>query len=262
MKKIELISCDGRPYIIELPEPVGNDPSAYLFAFHKSGSTLMENMVMTYAHHFHRPVFSVFGAAFQAGISTDNLAADASVCFRPDGMIYTGFRHYPTFDLELKDKTVFFLVRDPRDILVSMYFSVIKSHTVPKDHKNFQAQRREAQNMDIDEFVKFKAPVIQSKFDQYTKNLDMDKLSCYRYEDVIYEKKTWLEDMVTKLNLPMNPDVIQLVVDEFDIFPRKERQDKHIRQVHPGNHKLKLKPETIEFLNMRMHPFLARFNYI
>lgn len=254
-------SSGGRNYEVGIPAPRDGLKSAYLFSYHKSGSTLMDNMVRRYCKTLDIPTFSLFNAAFDSGIPTNAIMADTLPCFSKTGRIYTGFRHYPRFDLDLTGVTCILLVRDPRDMLVSMYYSVSKSHVVPKRHLNFMKRRREAASMTIDEFALRKSVEYTRNFQKYQQKLPTETLITYRYEDVIYEKENWLGNLVTKLGLPKNPELVRNIAGEFDIFPKTEDQEKHIRQVHPGNYKNKLKKKTIDVLNEKLSEFLNYYDY-
>jgi len=261
MQHLCFCSATGRTYQVGVPEPLEGFKSAYLFSFHKSGSTLMDNMVRRYCSTYSIPTFSLFNAAFDSGIPTNEVMEDTALCFTKTGRIYTGFRHYPSYDLDLTDVTCVLLVRDPRDMLVSMYYSVTKSHVVPKKHLKFLNNRLEAKKMTVDEFVLRKAAEFNHNFKIYQQKLPFESLTTYRYEDIIYEKAKWMGDLVSKLNLPHDSDLIRDTAKKFDIFPAAEQQEKHIRQVHPGNHKNKLKKKTIEILNEQLSEFLERYGY-
>jgi hypothetical protein len=51
------------------------------------------------------------------------------------------------------------------------------------------------------------------------------------------------------------------IASSQDVFPTEEQVDRHIRQVHPGNHKTKLRPETISELNKTFGATMAFFGY-
>lgn len=261
MQSLQFRSASGRIYQVNLPAPLKGLKSAYLFSYHKSGSTLMDNMVRDYCNPLGIPTFSLFNAAFDSGVPTSEIQEDATVCFSSTGRIFTGFRHYPRFELYLRDVHTLLLVRDPRDMLVSMYFSVTKSHVVPFYHHAFKRNRAQASKMELNEFVIKKAGEYLSSFLRYQKKLPAESLVTYRYEDVIYKKRSWLADLVIKLDLPRNKKLIRMMADKYDVFPQREDERQHIRQVHPGNYRAKLKPETIEALNEKLSPFLDQYGY-
>ena len=221
----------------------------------------MNSMVTYYCKAQKIPTFSLFNTAFGSGIPTNEVMKDTLVCFSKTGRIYTGFRHYPQFDLDLREVQSILLVRDPRDMLVSMYYSVTQSHIVPRKHQMFLKRRRAAASMTLDDFVVKKADEYLSNFHKYQKKLPTDMLTTYRYEDVIYSKGKWLLNLVEKLSLPVDRQLIKETVLKYDIFPEREDQSKHIRQVHPGNYKMRLKHETIDVLNEKLGEFLNFYGY-
>lgn len=251
----------GRPYKVSLPAPKTNLKKAYVFAFAKSGSTLLDNMVSTYCQLIGVPSFSLFNAAFGQGIRTSDIVDDARVCIEQEGIIYTGFRHFPVFNLDLSGANTILLTRDPRDMLVSMYYSIIKSHVIPEGNSGMQRNRELAASLDINDYVVNFANNYNNQFKRYRIMLDNSDLTTFRYEDVIYEKEKWLNAVVIKLGLEVVPSVVASVAKQFDIIPDHEAEDKHIRQVHPGNYLDKLRPDTIAKLNQSLADFLIFFSY-
>ena len=261
MQNLQLHSARGQTYRVELPAPLDGLDSAYLFSFHKSGSTLMDNMIRRYCKYSDVPTFSLFNSAFDSGIQTTDITTDAVICFSKTGRIYTGFRHYPRFDLDLTDSPCVLLVRDPRDMLVSKYFSITKSHVVPKVNFSFLKTRWQANRMTVDEFAINEANKYLRSFHTYRQKLPDKTLTIYRYEDVIYKKEVWLKNLIKKLGLPQNDELIRRTAQKFNVFPEQENENKHIRQVHPGNYKKKLKQKTIDVLSDTLEDFLSCYNY-
>jgi hypothetical protein len=146
-------------------------------------------------------------------------------------------------------------------MLVSLYFSVTKSHVVPFFHQAFKRKRAVAQQSTLDEFVLKHAGEYLSSFNRYQNKLPAESLVTYRYEDVIYEKESWLADLVEHLNLPSDRKLLREVSDRHDVIPKTENEDKHIRQVHPGDYLSKLSPATIAQLNESLAPFLDFYGY-
>lgn len=246
---------------MKLPEPAAQQRSAYVFAFHKSGSTLIQDMLHAYCKGVGVPAFSLFDEAFRQGVSTNQIDKDAAHCFKPHGYIYTGFRHYPNFPLDLKDVPAVLLVRDPRDMLVSLYHSIRTSHKVPSGNTRLQRQRHKASSMDIDEHVLMRHGMYRNAFNRYREALIGSDIAVYRYEDVIYTKAHWLSQLIEKLALPLDPGLVKTVAARVDVFPEKEDESKHIRQVHPGNYKSSLKMDTIKQLNNHLAEFIEHFGY-
>lgn len=261
MRQFEFVSADGQPYTVRLPDPHPGYPSVYLFSHHKSGSTLMDGMVSTYSQGLGIPAFSLYNAAFDAGIPTNAIRADAAVCFEPEGYVYTGFRHYPHFTLPLAGHRLVWLVRDPRDMLVSLYYSVTRSHAVPKSHRVFREKREQAQSLSLEEFVLRNANTYLRSFARYRDQLPVEHLKVYRYEDVIYEKERWLRELVEFLGLPLKRRLVRTVAKRYDVFPEREEPGAHVRQVHPGNYLSKLTEAVCEELTGKLAPILDHHGY-
>ena len=261
MESFNLTASDGRPYQVAMPDSNNDCSSAYIFAFHKSGSTLIQTLLQDYCSVIGVPTFSLFDSAFRQGISTEFVQGDASACLNKAGYIFTGFRHFPHFEFDMKDRKAILLVRDPRDMLVSLYYSIKKSHPIPSADVKFRRQRQDALEIDIDEFVLKRRGLFENAFREYMSALSGSDLTVYRYEDVIYDKEAWLGDLVRTLSLNKIDSEIKAAAANADVIPDAEDQSKHIRQVHPGNHKKKLEKKTIDFLNGYFADFMTEFGY-
>ncbi len=259
---IELTSTEGKNYTLSIPSSQLNFPSSFVFAFAKSGSTLLDRLVRDYCKEIAIPSFSLFGAAFNLGVNPGQIANDAKNVFSKKGVIYTGFRHYPkNFDLDLNEAKCIWLTRDPRDMLVSLYFSIAKSHVV-KDGDYARLQERKVVNsMDIDSFVLSRKKSYLRNFEVYRNKLPEKYTKIIRYEDVIYDKPDLLKAIAEHFDLPIDKIAIEKIAKKHDLIPDAEQVTSHVRQVHPGNYKDKLSPETISKLNVDLESFLAFFNY-
>jgi len=261
MNPFQLTSATGKPYQVNLPEPKKGLKKAYIFAFAKSGSTLLDNMVSTYCQLLDIPSFSLFNAAFDQGITTDDVTEDAKAYIEQEGIIYTGFRHFPAFNLDLSGANTILLTRDPRDMLVSKYYSILKSHVIPKGNDRMHENKKQAASLDINDYVLKSACVYNGTFQRYKLMLANSDLTIFRYEDVIFAKEKWLNEVVVKLGLEVAPQIITSVAKQFDVIPERENEDEHIRQVYPGNYLKKLTPDAIAKLNDQLSDFLSFFNY-
>jgi len=261
MQAYQFLSRSAQKYEVILPDPKPGHRSAYVFAFARGGSTLLNNMVTDYCQQIGVPTFSLFNTTFDQGIPTQDIMKDAAVCFTESGYIYTGFRHFPAFDLNIGGAPAIWLTRDPRDMLVSLYYSVCKSHVIPRGLEFFKRNREQARKSGIDQFVLEKAKIVNGQFARYRKSLDGSNVKVYRYEDFIYKKGMWLTDIVAKLGLKHSSRLVDAVANRHDIIPSEEDENEHVRQVHPGNYASKLTDQTIQGLNESLSGFLEYFRY-
>lgn len=259
--QFELTTSSGKPYNIVLPSPRPDFDSKFVFSFAKSGSTLLNDLLFTYCPQLQVPVVSVFDQAFSQGLTTTEVKDESATIFDKAGYIFSGFRHFPNFDLDVGHNKSILLVRDPRDMVVSMYYSVTKSHVIPQGNTTLKRNRDEALQKAIDEFVVSKMNSYVGQYQTYLQKLDGKKVKIYRYEDVIYNKNEWMSDVLDFLEIEKVPTLIKKVVQQFDVIPSSENEADHIRQVHPGNYKKKLSSETIELITVSASNFLKAFNY-
>jgi hypothetical protein len=212
----------------------------------------------------------VIGELYQVGILPDEAPASTSQVILPKGYCY-GFPGWPTtFEIPIlgKAKSIL-LVRDPRDMAVSMYFSTLLSHPKPgasggnNDNKALMPRRAEAGEMGIDKFVlTYCGGFYQEVLQSYRELALSPSMKVFRYEDIVYTKRTWAEDICSHYGWKVTNEQLEAAVAKVDVFPDDERPDQHVRQVHPGNYKQKLRPETIRYIEETCAAEMGFFGYV
>ena len=255
-----LQSKNGKSYEVDVPPAKSDMPASYAFAFPRGGSTLLNNMLSSYCSEVGLPWVSLYDQAFSQGVATGLIAQDVQKILSEPGRIYLGFRHYPRFDFRIPpDSKTILLIRDPRDVLTSLYFSVKHSHALKNE--SIMRANLEANIMGINEFVIDKAQHTFGIYQSYEAKLINEGLKVYRYEDVVFDKFRWLRDMVETFGLPVYKRVIKKVAKGHDVKPLKEDITKHVRSVIPGDHTRKLEAATIYQLNQIFSSILKTYNY-
>lgn len=265
--------------VYSLPPAFGPDADSILFfTAPKSGTVMLSLLLGCLAPHAGLNFVYIIGEFFKLGIPPTKAPASTSAIFLPKGYCY-GFPYLPSeFEIPIigRVKTLL-LVRDPRDMLVSLYYSVRSSHPEPGSSVNaVNAKitelpgRRAAQTMDIDEFLTgyimddANCNSIENYRDllrEYRELSVSGPVKLFRYEDVIYDKAGWVADICAYLGWNISAEIQRDAVARVDIFPGSEQQDEHIRQVHPGNYKSKLKIETIRLIEDICAEEMAFFGY-
>lgn len=258
--------------IYELPASRSPDiPSAFFMSVHKSGSTLMNNMIRAACQMLDYEFVDIQSHFFNTGVSDSDIPSETSEIFKPKGYVYSGFRYFPNqYDIPcLNDCPLIVLVRDPRDAVVSQYFSLSQSHPMPgkdaddKLFKHMEEQRKATLGSDINEFALREVGSFVKKLETYSEILKTHpKARLFQYEEVIYMKKKWLMSMLNFLEWKMKPGQPMNLANRFNVVPKAEDASKHIRQVHPQNYMTKLSPETIAEINKTYASTLLRYNYI
>jgi hypothetical protein len=186
--------------------------------------------------------------------------------FKPCGYLYTVFGGMIEGIPELERFKVVLVVRDPRDILVSDYFSIAYSHAIPDGEKKevYLARREAALAASIDEHVLQNAERLRCVFQKYKEHLFpvCPGVHVARYEDMVEDFAPWLDDLLAACGLEINDTMRrQLIANHEARRPQGEDIHKHLRKGMPGEHLEKLQPATLERLNSIFELPLSRFNY-
>jgi Sulfotransferase domain len=162
-------------------------------------------------------------------------------------------------------------LRDPRDVLVSMFYSYCYIHQGEVAANT--GYRRAAAERGIDAFVLAKASEASSNYPgdygtgghvedligtlpaRYRHYIDhlvgKPNVILVKYEDMVTDYRAWLGKFITPFPIENKPVLIeQLAAQSSQFFPRRPADvSEHVRHVSPGDHKTKLKPATIRRLD-------------
>lgn len=252
------------------PAQADHFPARFAFSIHKGGSTLMFNMIRDACAATNVPAISFPDLFFREGIFDHEWRNDRQLLeYVVPGRIYYGFRYLPEVlrdpVVQLRHRKSVLLVRDPRDALVSQYYSWgrhDKSHRLPdKNQEKWQSALNGAGQLSIDDYVLQSAPMYLKRFTVYQEHLFSDNLLLRRYEEVYYDKQRFLRDIFGHLQLAVDDTVISQVAARHDIRPTEEDPSNHIRQGAPGDHRRKLRPETINRLNNQFRDVCRGYGY-
>ena len=266
------LAC-GRQVEFKLPDPNPEFQRAvFVLGVRKSGSTLFNRLAMGMARRYAVPFVDVGGGFFSRDLKATQWVSDPEVAklFRP-GAIYGGFRtsydHFTSSEV-YRGAAKILLVRDPRDALVSQYFSTLKTHSLPKLQQGgggaaelLLKQRAEAATLSVDDYVLLNARAFLRTLQGYLPLLDDPSLTLFHYEDVVMKKEPWIHKMLDAMGLPRHKGFIQRMLDNHDIQPSTENTSEFVRKVTPGDHREKLRAPTIEALNLIFGDVGRRFGY-
>jgi hypothetical protein len=266
-QKVKIETINGEEIEIAVPKPA-DIKSFFLFSLMKAGSALLNNLFFSVCNEKSIPVIQIDQAIWKESITFNQLNSSTDAALYEAGYAYTGFRIFIPWDTNFdftKVKSIL-LIRDPRDMLVSRYFSLKYSHNVPKKQgiarEGYLKERELLSNITIDDYLLKKPRIYLKHFHTYEEKLLINKQTkLYRYEDVISKKREWLTDMLNFLNIELPQEKIFQIADRHDIRPDKEDKHAHIRQVTPGNYKKHLKQKTINKLNKIYSEILSRYGY-
>jgi len=229
----------------------------FVLGVYKDGSTVLNAMVEALSKHWGLPFVDLPGRLFEAGVPVSQWRNDPAAASIFGGeIVYGGFRAFPSC---LKDQSTFIksqkvlLVRDPRDALVSEYFSNAFSHSLTSEgaaRDQMLQLRCEALSTPLEEIVVRRMPDMARTMLEYAASLKDPLLKWFRYEDIIADKRRVLEDISAHFEWPVDANCISQILEWADVFPEQERPTEFIRRVWPDNHRDKLPAEVIRLLNV------------
>jgi hypothetical protein len=248
-------------------------PSIIHFSFNKAATQYAKSILKRCAVENGMVPVAIHDYAFHTDFPfLDQLSAEEMAkyqhIFKQQGYLYSVFAGMIEGIPHLEKYKVVLVARDPRDLLVSSYYSIAYSHTVPSKtgnkHETFMRQRRKARELTIDEYVITKSDKVRNLFLRY-ETLLLDKhpnTYLTTYEQMTSDFGGWIDGLVGYCDLDVSESLFESLVQENErLTPKGENIHKHLRKGQPGDYKEKLKIETIEYLNAKFASTLARFGY-
>ncbi|NEQ65781.1 MAG: sulfotransferase domain-containing protein [Symploca sp. SIO2D2] len=243
-----------------------HEQSILFFTTHKCASVYVANILKELIKDTKIIPIDLGGYFWKTGVSKEIIREGHKKALKPFGYLYAPLRE-PDECLTLIDNIesyqVVLMLRDPRDVLTSMYFSVGYSHIIPTAQQDVAlTAREEILQQTIDEFVISEMPKFLKKYNDYCQELlPKSNVLLVKYEDMVTDFNSWLDTLVNFLKFDVNPKIVNKIINQADFTVQKEDIYSHKRQVHPGDHKRKLAPETIERLNSEFGEVLDLLGY-
>jgi hypothetical protein len=184
---------------------------------------------------------------------------------------------------DLEKSRIVLHLRDPRDVLVSLFYSYVyihKGEIAPNT-----GYRKTIGDNGIDAFclktAKEKIPNLQGdygtgnwwlyhtsgnilkRYEDYIKHLiGRPNVTVIKYEEMVTDFKSWLKKIIKAFNFRNEDDVVNSLFLKYNQeFKIKTETMVHRRKITPGDHKEKLKPETIKELNSIFRNVLEVLGY-
>ncbi len=263
--------ASGQSVAFEVSDGAGAT-AFFVLGIRKCGSSIMNSMLTDLARLNGLPFVDMGGRFFSANVAEQDWRSDPAVlsALMP-GTVYGGFRampmalaHSPLYQRSPK----ILLVRDPRDALVSEYFSIAYSHSLPEAtgqggaREEFLALRESALASRIEAVVIERAGVLNQAYMDYAAAAADPLTKVYRYEDVILDKRPWLRSMAAHFGWQAgSPGFVEGMMGWADKVPDKEQSHAFVRRVTPGDHREKLSAAVIAELNVALRPAMTLFGY-
>lgn len=250
----------------------------FFFTMHRSGSMVLHRTLLHAAGKLNVPLISPNAGGQR--IPLRQLAQQKDSFRFPEAFICGALRGYIPFPA-LSSAKVMLHVRDPRDVLTSMFFSYCYSHTGQEagdtGHRHEIAERgidwfvlhlSESETLDLAgdygtgaQLTDLIGAVPQRYRDYLALLQSRPDAVLLKYEDMMARPDVWLAAVNGVLGLADLAEIEALIGADQPAAEPTEDKWAHRRQATPGDFERKLKPETIRRLDEIYAPALEGFGY-
>ncbi len=232
-----------------------------LYAPHKSGTMFLNRLLTNISAASGVPYYSINSENFP----DDPVLIKDNSAFHGKSGIFGPFRRL-VVPPDISSYKIIVHLRDPRDVLTSFFFSHCYSHSRKEGGWNPSDETRQQWIDDgIDKYVTGKRLTwVKDRYAEFTEILhEQPDVTLVKYEEMVTDFSSWLSKFLEPFPA-VNKEILRLGLfnkfnSEFNVKTEDIYQNR--RQVKPGDHKKKLKPETIQFLNIELKDILDKFGY-
>jgi hypothetical protein len=174
----------------------------------------------------------------------------------PYNMIYGPFRRFAEFP-NLDRYNSVMVLRDPRDVLVSLYYAQVFSHGPPPDPKKkeeYLKKSRRARQVGIDQTVLEWADNMVRIYNVYVDAKKRYGIPLLSYADMVTKFNRFLHKF---LNICDLAEFYSKMLRFNKFNAPKENVYAHKRQVKPNDHTRKLKKATIAQLDVKLNSIIC-----
>ena len=237
--------------------------SIYFFSTHKCASTFLNSLAKNLADFENKRHIDIETYLATNPQKRDELYASKSFCehiLSRKGYYFGVFR-YPFLHLpHPTNQKIVLVLRDPRDILTSQYFSIAYSH--PLLTSKFIQKRKNALEIGIDRHVIEMSDRFLNTYNGYLKNyIGRNDVLLVKYEDMVSDFGNVLVKILDFIEHPEKAKALSYWTSNNPFVINGENAARHRRKITPGDHKEKLKNETISFLNEKFKYILQSLGY-
>jgi len=185
----------------------------------------------------------------------------------------------PNIPENLEKYSVIVHLRDPRDVLVSLFYSHIYSHPSAGGFNVDQSTKKQWEKSGVDKFVLERAPTFLNYYNKlYSELIVNEHVVFIKYEAMVLEYGVWLKSFLSAFEhfeIPnkslfwrfsgykSHNDIYDSLYKKHvgDFVATTENVSKHKRQITPGDYKRKLASATIDELNEVLGDVLLKLKY-
>lgn len=247
-------------------------PSVIFYTTHKCASVFANNLFTTIADNSEYQFKNYASAISRLGDRVDMsdsyedfLEKAYDQLYKTKGEIYAPQRRPLDFPGREKFKHIFFL-RDPRDVLVSAYYSFGYSHEPPKGESRqqiFYERRKKIQEQGIDHYARDAAVnYLLPLYEKYKVLLETSELYLYLNYDEFKDNTTnFVQKIANFLEVDIPEQQVKQIADEASPIQQNHNTNQHKRSGKSQQYLEELESDTIHKLNETFADVLFYWNF-
>lgn len=257
----EILLINGKLY------PASLHKSILFFTVHKSASSYVNRILKQLVESTNIKHIDLDNYFRHFDAPPDTVRKTWKKAFNPNGYLYSALRYPDILEFvgNIEDYKILLMLRDPRDVITSAYFSFRYSHSLPKSKSRRQTlliNRDKLSKQSIDDYAIESINTWLNRYTYYCNSLlGRQNVKFVKYETMVSDFNTWLNTVIDFLEIDVDQETVNKITNKVDFIVKEENIYSHKRQVTPGDHKRKLKLETIEILNTKFSEVLELLDY-
>lgn len=240
--------------------------SLIALSLHKAGSSIFDSILQDVAQARGYQLDLIARRVSDSPLAEREIFINAQEGMQETGVYYGVARGaYVRAMPRIRDLRAIVMVRDPRDCITSAFFSFSQSHKPPRNPvklAEFNRRRETIRQTTIDSYALRHTPQYRDRLEVLDRIIAAhDDILVLKYEEMVGDTEAWLARISEFLDQPVTEALRARLGRKLDFNVTAEDTGSHKRQVQPGDHRRKLKPETIAAMNAELAACLERFGY-
>src|SRR5215471_10764829 len=211
--QMDLVSGANVEVLLKDPSPF---PSSYFISMEHSGNGEFWQLVQKLLAAAKRTVCKVGDSLQRAGIRRQDLTRAAMrKLLQSEGYSFGILREVDALaDLDLSRRAAFLFVRDPRDLIVSMYLATSNDKVDSPSLSTGGDSEQEEDSAAIIRFIRSaEVDAVERRYQRFADFCGKKNVRVFRYEDAFYSWRYVIADLIEKLNLQIPPDRLLAIED-------------------------------------------------
>lgn len=247
--------------------------SVLFWTTHKCASSFMGDffiMVDTYSslkHINYAQVIDALGSKLQ--LEMPYSIESMPHLYFPYGELYGPLRTPFDFPGRSEFNNIFFL-RDPRDLLISLYYSRAYTHAIPQHpaiRREFLVRRQDALEMGIDMFcLRFADEWILPHFAQYQQLREASyRAHVFTYDSFLEDKSLFVSSLCGSLGVELPRPVLEKFVISAEApfsSPQTQSLKRHTRSGKSRQFEQELEVRTVDILNNKLRDLIMYWGFV